>query len=106
LDFKELKKIGWAVRCVLVKNHINPDIVILYGSFAKNKQRADSDIDLAIVSSDLGKDRFSEGINLNMLASQVDSRIEVVPIGIDEYFDPTNPNPLLSEIKATGISLF
>jgi len=39
---------------------ISVDKVILYGSYAKGKARTDSDIDVAVVSKDFGKDRVEE----------------------------------------------
>ncbi len=68
--------------------------------------REDSDLDMAIVSSDFGKDRFEEGVLLNTLLSTLDSRIEAIPIGLNEYLDQKNSNPVLAQIKNTGIAIF
>jgi predicted nucleotidyltransferase len=48
------------------------DRVILYGSYAAEKGRRDSDIDVAIVSRDFGKDRVEEGMALYRIAGKVD----------------------------------
>ena len=44
----------------LLRNHIKLDKVILYGSFAKGQPHIDSDIDVAVVSSDFTGDRLEE----------------------------------------------
>jgi len=47
---------------------VHVDKALLYGSFATGKQTADSDLDIAIISNDFGRDRFSEGKMLMQLA--------------------------------------
>lgn len=78
----------------------------MFGSQVKGMPREDSDLDMAIVSSDFGKDRFEEGVLLNTLLSTLDSRIEAIPIGLNEYLDQKNSNPVLAQIKNTGIAIF
>lgn len=46
-----------------------------------------------------------EGALCNLLASDIDARIEVVPIGLDAYFDRNSISPILHEVKKTGICL-
>ena len=41
----------------LTHEGIKVDRMVLYGSYAKNKSRPESDIDVAIISRDFGKDR-------------------------------------------------
>ncbi|MEK6539595.1 MAG: nucleotidyltransferase domain-containing protein [Deltaproteobacteria bacterium] len=62
------------------KEGITLDKVILYGSYAKGKERRDSDIDIAVVSKDFGKDRTEEGMLLFRIAGEIDTRLEPVPI--------------------------
>ena len=53
----------------------------LFGSFAKNQQGPDSDIDIALVIDNLkDSDKFDIQVQLILLASQFDSRIEPHPI--------------------------
>jgi predicted nucleotidyltransferase len=90
----------------LLKEHgVRADIFILYGSYARGNPRADSDIDVAVISRDFGKDRFKEGSKLNYLASKINPRIEAVPISLADYFSKENISPLLHEITTTGIVL-
>jgi len=80
------------------------DRAILYGSFAAGKERRDSDIDVAIVSRDFGKDRIEEGMALYRIAGKVDSRLEPVPVSVDAFENDTWI-PLIYEIRAKGQEL-
>jgi predicted nucleotidyltransferase len=80
------------------------DRAILYGSFAAGKERRDSDIDVAIVSRDFGKDRIEEGMVLYRIAGKVDSRLEPVPVSVDAFENDTWI-PLIYEIRANGQEL-
>jgi len=80
------------------------DRAILYGSFAAGKERRDSDIDVAIVSRDFGKDRIEEGMLLYRIAGKVDSRLEPVPVSVGAFENDTWI-PLIYEIRAKGQEL-
>jgi predicted nucleotidyltransferase len=41
--------------------------------------RPDSDIDVAVISKDFGKDRVEEGMTLFRIAGKIDPRLEPVP---------------------------
>jgi predicted nucleotidyltransferase len=73
----------------------------LLGSYAKNKQREDSDIDIAFVFNELADtERFDLQVRLLLLASKYDSRIEPHPIALH---DINSGNPFAVEIEKTGI---
>ncbi len=75
----------------------------LFGSYAKGKSTVDSDIDLALIFSDLDESaRFDIQVQLMLLASQIDSRIEPHPISHDDFY---SENPFVVEIKKTGIEI-
>lgn len=80
------------------------DRVILYGSYAKGKTRPDSDIDVAVISKNFGKDRVEEGMTLFRIAGKIDPRLEPIPISSDSYEKDTWV-PLIYEIKEKGIEL-
>ncbi len=88
----------------LKKEGISVDRAILYGSYAIGKEQRDSDIDVAIVSKDFGKDRIEEGIKLFRIAGKVDARLEPVPISVEAYNHDTWV-PLIYEIKVKGLEL-
>ena len=83
---------------------ISVDRAILYGSYAAEKARRDSDIDVAIVSKDFGKDRVEEGMALYRIAGKVDTRLEPVPISVEAYEHDTWL-PLIYEIRTKGLEL-
>jgi len=83
---------------------IHVDKILLYGSYAANRQTPDSDLDVAIVSPDFGRDRFSEGVILNQLAWRVDPRLHPVPLS-SESFAKDSWVPLIHEIRSKGIEI-
>jgi uncharacterized protein len=82
-----------------------PDIesVYLFGSYAKGKSTDDSDIDVALIFTNLDDSkRFDIQVQLMLLAAQIDSRIEPHPISHDDF---NSGNPFVVEIKRTGIEV-
>lgn len=88
----------------LKKEGIHIDRVILYGSYVTGKPGLESDIDVAIISRDFGKDRIDEGMFLFRIAGSIDPRIEPVPISLESYEKDTWV-PLIYEIREKGIEL-
>lgn len=95
----------------IVKTYIHsvlnqqPDLISAYifGSYARNNQRAESDIDIALVIDNLkDTDRFDTQVKLMLLASDIDNRIEPHPIS---NVDLHSNNPFALEILKTGIKL-
>ncbi len=75
----------------------------LFGSFAKNKQRPESDIDIALIIDNLkDSEIFDIQIQLMLLASKFDSRIEP---HLFSRQDLISNNPFVHEIKKTGIEI-
>jgi predicted nucleotidyltransferase len=74
----------------------------LYGSQAKGTAREWSDIDVAIIAPNLSGDWHDDLVRLNLIANQVDSRIEAVGYLPENFRDES---PLAWEIKTTGIPL-
>ena len=101
---------GQAIRVIkqfvnaLKREGITIDHVILYGSYAKGNVRPDSDIDVAIISKDFGKDRVEEGMILYRIAGKIDPRLEPVPFSTKMYEDDTWI-PLIYEIREKGEEL-
>ena len=78
--------------------------VYLFGSYARGNSNQDSDIDLALIFKNLDdSERFDVQVQLMILASQVDTRIEPHPISHDDFY---SENPFVAEIKKTGFKLF
>ncbi len=85
---------------LLLKEYFPLENVYLFGSYAKNTNTEDSDIDVAIVINHIEGDYFSINPLLWKLRRQIDDRIE--PILIEKDFDDAN---FLAEIQKYGIEI-
>ncbi len=93
----ELKKYVEA----LLKAGIKPSKVILFGSYAKGTPHSYSDIDVAVVSPDFGKDEIEEMFLLARLTSKVSDRIEAVSFE-ENLFAKSKYDTLIGEVKKYG----
>ncbi len=82
----------------LVKKIFPVQSVILFGSYSKDRPRADSDIDVAIVLENLGEDTLPYEVELFKLRRQIDSRIEPVLFEVGQK----DPSGFLQQILETG----
>jgi uncharacterized protein len=64
---------------LLKQKGIKVSKIILFGSYAKGTAKPDSDIDLAVISSQFGQDNLKEMMLLRKLALEIDSHIEPLP---------------------------
>jgi len=85
---------------ILLKKHMALEKVYLFGSYSNNTNRADSDIDVAIVVNSIDGDFFAIQPLLWKLRRQVDDRIE--PILIEKNNDLSG---FLNEIQRNGIEI-
>lgn len=83
------------------KAGIRLDAAFLYGSYVLGTARADSDIDVALVSNDFTH-HSADWVKLRPVLQSMDARIEHVRYRPKDFRDE---NPLVWEIKTTGISL-
>jgi predicted nucleotidyltransferase len=75
----------------------------LFGSYARQLDRPESDIDVALIIENLDdKDKFDLQVQLILLAAKFDSRIEPHPVSSDDFY---LGNPFIAEIKKTGIEI-
>ena len=72
--------------------------VILFGSYAKDSNHNDSDIDIAVILKDYDN-LVKIQIELMRIRREIDSRIEPHPIKEEDF---NESNPLASEIKKYG----
>ena len=82
---------------------IKVDKAFLFGSYANGNPQPYSDIDICIVSPNLGRDFTEETVMLSKISSQIDSRIEAVPFDTERLNDPYDP--LSFQIRNHGIPL-
>jgi predicted nucleotidyltransferase len=88
---------------LIKKDHKGVEKAILFGSYAKNREKQESDIDIAIIFRDLNdNEKFDLQVQLILLASQIDSRIEPHPISKKDFY---SNNPFVIEIQKTGIEI-
>lgn len=102
LSKSEIGKIDKFVQ-MLEQQGISISKVILFGSYAKGKTHADSDIDIAVVSTQFGRDVAEEMMMLRKIALKVDSHIEPVPFCPEDLDD--NFSTLAQEIKRYGVDV-
>ena len=74
----------------------------MFGSYAKGTQTEDSDIDIAIISSDFN-DIIEDEAKLIGLTWKIDTRIEPHPITTEDYENISNP--FVREVINTGIKV-
>lgn len=85
------------------ENYTDFEGAYVFGSYARGNSNQDSDIDLALIFRNLDDSkRFDIQVQLMLLASQIDTRIEPHPISHDEF---CSENPFVAEIKKTGFEL-
>lgn len=101
---REVIKILRKFQRAIEKEGITVAKMILYGSQATGQFHNDSDIDVAVISSVFGKDRFNDGTRLFQIACEIDPRIEPVPMSIKEYEKDTWI-PLVYEIRTNGVEV-
>lgn len=87
----------------LKDNGINVSQIILYGSYARNKAKQDSDIDLAVISPDFGRDYIGEAVKLKLLTIDVDPDISPRPYSVTELEQSGEGTFLYDEIVSRGI---
>ena len=69
----------------LIRSSFNVKHIVLYGSYAKNNYKEDSDIDVAVVVDDIKEDFLEMITKLYKLTRDIDDRIE--PILLDSAHD-------------------
>lgn len=71
--------------------------VFLFGSYARGFEREDSDIDIAVVCKDFGKDAIEQNMKLWKIAVRIDTRIAPTSLSISEF--KKEYIPIIPEIK-------
>lgn len=85
-----------------ISKYYKIEAIILFGSYAKGTENEDSDIDIAIISSDFD-DIIDDGANLIGYTWKIDTRIEPHPIKKEDYEKVSTP--FIKEIIDTGIKV-
>ncbi len=85
-----------------ISKYYKIEAIILFGSYARGAENEDSDIDIAIVSSDF-KDIIEDGAKLIGFTWRIDTRIEPHPITTEDYKKISTP--FVKEVIDTGIKV-
>lgn len=85
-----------------ISKYYKIEAIILFGSYAKGTENKDSDIDIAVISSDF-KNIIQDGADLIGFTWKIDTRIEPHPIRTEDYENITTP--FVQEIVNTGIKV-
>ena len=86
---------------LLEKGGLPVDKLVIFGSYAKNTERAGSDIDVAVISPNFGKDLVDEMQFLFKQRRNIDALIEPYPLSPDEF--EKDFSPIVSEIRKYGM---
>ena len=85
-----------------ISQYYKIDAIILFGSYAKGTENEESDIDIAVISSDF-KNIIQDGADLIGFTWKIDTRIEPHAIKKEDYDSITTP--FVQEIIKTGIKV-
>lgn len=85
-----------------ISQYYKIEAIILFGSYAKGTENEDSDIDIAVISSDF-KNIIQDGADLIGYTWKIDTRIEPHPIRTEDYKNVTTP--FVQEVVNTGIKV-
>ena len=91
---------------VLKEKNIRVKKAILYGSLAAGNGDEDSDIDLAIVSPDLGRDRFRESLLLKKITRGIDLEISPRPYSVEQCQKARQGDFIYDEIIQKGKTVY
>ncbi len=100
---EEIKEIVKRYYKILLREGYPVEKVLLFGSYSRNDQVENSDIDLAIVLAKFSQDRFNTRLELMKFTRDFDEVIEPHPFLASEFDEP---DPFLSEILKTGETIY
>ncbi len=99
---KQIRKIIKDFIKAIKEKNIKVEAVFLFGSYADNTANDDSDIDVAVISSDFGKDFFDESALLKKLSLRIDFDISPRAYSVEEYKNAKEGDFLYQEIIKKG----
>lgn len=100
----EIKSIVKKYLAVLAQNGIPVQRAFVYGSYARNQARADSDIDVMLVSDFFDTTDIYKTAKPWRYAADVDHRIEPVSVS-QKRFLTDDASPLIAVVKQEGVEI-
>ena len=109
MDKRKISLINDTVSGVLDRSKVELNRIVLFGSYAKNEQKEDSDIDLIIVSKNFRNDsyfkRIDKVLNLNStLVKMLKKPFDVLLYSDIEWND--SATMMIREAKKNGKTLY
>jgi len=86
----------------MIQNNIKVEKVYLFGSYAHGNAGNYSDIDVAVISPDLGKKYVEETCKLMRIAQKIDLMISPDPYSVEEFNNAKQGDFLWQEIINNG----
>jgi uncharacterized protein len=86
----------------LIQNNIKVEKVYLFGSYAHGNAKSYSDIDVAVISPDLGKNYLEEMRFLMKISQEIDLMISPDPYSVEEFENAKQGDFLWQEIINKG----
>ncbi len=80
---------------------IKPEVIVLYGSYAKGTASEDSDIDIAFICNEVGEEYWEKIQRLYRLRRDIEIRIEPVLLELKN-----DPSGFCEEIIKTGKTIY
>lgn len=77
---------------------------LIFGSHAAGRANKHSDIDLAVVSPDFGKDQHEELVSLFKLVDEETRTLEPIPFSPQRLEDKYDP--LAAEVRRHGVTIY
>jgi len=101
---KEIKSVIKQFKSALAEEDFPPVRVMIYGSYARNEARRDSDIDLCLISKAFKPDEKEQYRKRAVfIAFRVDPRIQVVLAHPDDLKNTLSP--LFSQIRKEAVEI-
>ena len=100
---KQIIDIARKYMMLLRKEGIEFERIYLYGSYSKEKETEDSDINLMVVASSDNMDDYSTG-KIWALTKKVNSRIEPYLVS-KKRFETDDTSPIIQIVKREGIEI-
>lgn len=99
---KQITRIVKSFIKAIKETDIKVEATIVFGSYAQNRADENSDIDIAVISPDFGKDFVKESIMLKKISMKIDYDISPRPYSIEEYKNAKEGDFLFQEIIQKG----
>jgi len=99
---KEISEVVRRYRSILLEAGFPLERVILFGSFARSKQKVYSDIDVAVVLKKYSRDRFLTRLELMKYSREFEEVIEPHPFLTNEF---DKSDPFVCDILENGIEV-